>query len=305
MKRAILLIFSAFIFLDAFNQDAFEIKPTSAWKIDKLINVISKKDKRAAGDESYRLFVSPDTVINTLTWYKIYKTGILYTDTSSIWYKNQYVGAVRQSGKQVFYIEKDKSAEHLLYDYNLKTGDTIKGLVAKGHRVDSIEILPDGRQCFHLSKTMLHARDQFIVEGIGSSGGLFNEPPVGHYMYNDSYLVCYAEDSEVVFYGVDYFECGCGDIVSVNEKTSARNMEISVYPNPATQQVTVDIDSDVLFSGTIEIYSILGKRVLANKFEHSSGVQKVTFDTTGLKRGLYLIVIRTAISIVTRKLLIE
>src|SRR3989339_2070357 len=63
MKRIILVISSVIIFSNAFSQGPFEIKPTSVWQIEKLINVISRKDHRAGGDESYTFFVHGDTVI--------------------------------------------------------------------------------------------------------------------------------------------------------------------------------------------------------------------------------------------------
>ena len=305
MKRIILVISSVLIFSNAFSQGPFQIKPTSVWQVEKLINVISRKDNRAGGDESYTFFVKGDTVIGTYTYHKIYKTGILYTDDSSVSYQNQYFGAVRESDNKVFYIEKNKNAVQLLYDYNLKAGDYVTGLVAKDRKVDSIDMLPDGRKRFYLSKTMLHAMDQYIVEGIGSSGGLFNEPPVGHYMYTDSYLVCYTENHTLIFSGIDYFECGCGDIVHVNETVSGQNIEISLYPNPARQKLTGEINSEVWFSGTIEIINLLGTTVLSSKFEHLSGIQKLSFNIDYLKSGLYLIKMKTADSSVTRKILIE
>lgn len=305
MKRVILIISSVLIFSNTFSQGSFEIKPTSVWQVEKLINVISRKDHRAGGDESYTFFVNGDTVIGTYTYHKIYKTGILYTDNSSVSYQNQYFGAVRESDKKVFYIEKNKNAGQLLYDYNLKTGDIVTGLVAKDRKVDSIDMLPDGRKRFYLSKTMLHAMDQYIIEGIGSSGGLFNEPPVGHYMYTDSYLVCYTENHALIFSGIDYFECGCGDIVHVNETVSGQKIEISLYPNPARQKLTVEINSGVCFSGTIEIINLLGTTVLSSKFEHLSGKQKLSFNIDYLKSGLYLIKLKTADSSVGRKILIE
>jgi hypothetical protein len=305
MKQTIIVISSLFFFSNLFSQNPFEIKPTSVWKVDKLINVISKKDKRAGGDESYKLFVNQDTAINSFTYHKIYKTGILYTDSSAIRYKDQYFGAVRESAHKVLYIEKNKTTERLLYDYDLNVGDTVKGLVARDHKVLSIDTLPDGRKCFHLSKTMLHAMDQYIVEGIGSSGGLFNEPPVGHYMYNDSYLVCYAENYELIFSGVDYFECGCGDIATVNEAFMGENIGISLYPNPARQKFSLEINSNNNFTGTIEIVNLLGMRVFNSKFTHLPGLQKINFEMSCLTRGLYLVEIKTAESRVTRKLLIE
>jgi len=305
MKRIILILSAVCVFPSVFSQDPFLIKPTSVWKVEKLINVISRKDNRAGGDESYRFFVNNDTVINTVTYHKIYKTGVLYTESSLVRYDNQYFGAVRDSDKRVFYIEKNKTREQLLYDYNLKTGDTIKGIISKDHRVDSINLLPDGRKCFYLSKTMLHAMDQFIIEGIGTTGGLFNEPPVGHYMYTDSYLICYAEDNQVVYNGIDFFECGCGDIVHVNETVWGKNVEFSIYPNPARQNLSVEINADAWFPGTIEIINLLGMTVLSSKFEHSSGIQKLDFNIENLKSGLYLIRMKTADSSVIRKIQIE
>ncbi len=303
--QIILVISSVLVFSNAFSQGPFEIKPTSVWQVEKLINVISRKDHRAGGDESYKFFVNGDTVIGTYTYHKIYKTGILYTDDSSVSYQNQYFGAVRDADNKVFYIEKNKTDGQLLYDYTLKAGDRVTGLVAKDHKVDSIDLLPDGRKRFYLSKTMLHAMDQCIIEGIGSSGGLFNEPPVGHYMYNDSYLVCYTENHTLIFSGVDYFECGCGDILHVNETVSGQKIEMSLYPNPARQKLSVEITSGACFSGTIEIINLLGTTVLSSKFEHLSGMQRLSFNIDYLKSGLYFIIMKTADSSVTRKILIE
>jgi hypothetical protein len=208
MKKISLFVFIILICHNAYDQGNYTIKPTSSWRIDKLINVISKKDKRSKGDETYKVFISGDTLINTLSYFKLYKSGLLYLD-SIIKKTDIYIGAVRNSGHQVYFIDKSKSAEELLYDFNMITGDTIKGLVGNGKIVTDVDTLKDGRKLFHISKSMLHAMDAYIVEGIGSSGGLLNEPPVGHYMFDDSYLICYSENDSLVYYGTDPLENGC------------------------------------------------------------------------------------------------
>jgi len=195
------------------GQSSFGIKPTSIWKVDRLVVVISREYKRSGGDESYTMAVKGDTGINSLTYFKLYKTGILYLDTP-VEYTDVYCGAVREDGARVYYIEKSRATEELLYDYSLKVGDIVNGRIAKGTEVIQIDTLSDGRKRFYLTKSMLHAMDATIIEGIGSFGGLLNDPPVGHYMSNDSYLVCYKENNQEILTGVDYFETGCNGRLS-------------------------------------------------------------------------------------------
>jgi hypothetical protein len=192
----------------AAGQGSFGIKPSSTWKVDKLVVVISRKYDRSNGDESYTLAVKGDTTINSLTYFKLYKTGILYLDMP-VSYTDVYCGAVREDGAKVYYLGKSGTMEELLYDYSLKVGDIVKGRIAKGTKVIQIDTMNDGRKRFYLTKSMLHAMDATIIEGIGSFGGLLSDPPVGHYMSNDSYLVCYKENNQEILTGVDYFETGC------------------------------------------------------------------------------------------------
>jgi hypothetical protein len=300
MRNLLLLLCFALLSSGAYAQGSFGLKPASAWKVEKLVNVISQKDHRSPGDETYVFKIDGDTLIAQVTYWKIYKTGIIYLETSTVSYRHQYFGAVREAGNKVFYIEKNKSTEQLLYDYNLNVGDVITGLVAKDHQVDSIGLLDDGRKVFYLSKSMLHAMDQIIVEGIGSSGGYFNEPPVGHYMFNDSYLVCYTEDGASKFSWVDYFEIGCSDDVSVKDQEEWNNPGILVFPNPAQKTITISAKNN-LSSTKFDIYTILGKQVMTG----SIGKDALTLDIEKLDNGLYLVKMKTNKGEYTQKLVVK
>ncbi|MCQ2229298.1 MAG: choice-of-anchor D domain-containing protein [Bacteroidales bacterium] len=63
---------------------------------------------------------------------------------------------------------------------------------------------------------------------------------------------------------------------------------IAVYPNPATDYIVVELSNEV--SGTIEIYSINGSMVIADKYV---GKQK-TVNVSGLTSGMYIVRVVTA-----------
>lgn len=201
---AILIILST---ANAWCQD-YTIKPSSAWKIDKLTNVISQRGQRNTGDENYRLFINGDTVIQSKNYYKLYKTGILYLD-KPMEYESLYMGALRQEASEVFFVNPQADIEELLYNFDVRINDTITAKIGKGKKVLDIDTLEDGRRKYYISKSAVHAMEAFIIEGVGSSGGLLNEPPIGHYMVEDNYLVCYTETDNIVTEGFDPLDCGC------------------------------------------------------------------------------------------------
>jgi hypothetical protein len=84
----------------------------------------------------------------------------------------------------------------------------------------------------------------------------------------------------------------------IAHKTTAH--EIKVYPNPASDGVWIETDNN-LPSGNIAIIDISGKKVL--EIEHKSSRQRI--ETSGLKNGLYLLVISGENKRAIKKILIE
>ncbi|MFN4972440.1 MAG: T9SS type A sorting domain-containing protein [Bacteroidota bacterium] len=67
-------------------------------------------------------------------------------------------------------------------------------------------------------------------------------------------------------------------------KKSAALKNLSVYPNPATEYVMVDVPSKT--STAIEVYNVLGSKV--HTHQHESGAQ-ARLDLSDLQKGVYFI----------------
>lgn len=191
----------------------FPIDSTSMWKIDHIRNGVSDEVKHISGDEIYSYFINGDTLIGEHTYYKVFKTGVSYLD-EPFYYENVYAGALRDDDNKFFFVEKKKSEEVLLYDFTSKVGDTIqvpyKGAFEE-KVVSSVDTLPDGRKMIHFNPKdgIIGCGDQYIIEGIGGSGGLLEGPVCNHFWTYDNHLVCFTQNN-LLLYHDNNFEFNCG-----------------------------------------------------------------------------------------------
>jgi len=80
------------------------------------------------------------------------------------------------------------------------------------------------------------------------------------------------------------------DIVNLN----SHNSSVDIFPNPASDMLTVCFNMDIANNIDMQLYSLDGKSIktLANK-KVAAGVFKESFSTEGLVRGFYLLRINT------------
>ena len=69
-------------------------------------------------------------------------------------------------------------------------------------------------------------------------------------------------------------------IASINDPLTA--IPIRIYPNPATNQVNIDLPGVMLYS--IEVYSLVGQKMYSNKTSESFIINTLNFDN-----GIYII----------------
>lgn len=74
---------------------------------------------------------------------------------------------------------------------------------------------------------------------------------------------------------------------------------LSVFPNPANKQLTLVLPPNVKLQGTIEIYTLQGKKVYTEKISQNSN--KYVLDISFLTKGFYLIKIQNNNSVNTIK----
>lgn len=80
---------------------------------------------------------------------------------------------------------------------------------------------------------------------------------------------------------------------------------VTVYPNPASNQVNVVVDSKNTISNlTISLVNINGQKVIDNSFTNANGFNNYTINTTGLNNGIYFVMVTANGFTTTQKLVI-
>ncbi len=70
------------------------------------------------------------------------------------------------------------------------------------------------------------------------------------------------------------FQQGFFDITSVGDPIS-NNFELKIYPNPASEYVWIDLQSDEIRAIRVEIYNMEGKLMYHNEFDFASGPTQI------------------------------
>ena len=92
--------------------------------------------------------------------------------------------------------------------------------------------------------------------------------------------------NEIRYLELDTFELSG---TSTNIANNSLNIEFSVYPNPAKNNLTVEFYSDNYEKTTFTLNDILGKRIKDYTFNTITGKNRVNLDLNNLKNGVYLI----------------
>jgi PKD repeat protein len=78
--------------------------------------------------------------------------------------------------------------------------------------------------------------------------------------------------------------------------------EVNLYPNPASNNCTIDISATQSMNVNIEISNILGATVQIEKWQIVSGENKLLLDLTDFASGMYTVTIRSSAGTLTKKL---
>ncbi len=110
-------------------------------------------------------------------------------------------------------------------------------------------------------------------------------------------ICCVACDAVSIF-----LTPGCCRLMNINEK-EYQNTKINIYPNPTTNNLTIDIKQK-LNKGTISMYDAIGKLVL--KKEELAGENTLDLNVSNYPRGIYFIEVRdNDLSIYSGKIVLE
>jgi hypothetical protein len=199
--------------------------------------------------------------------------GGLRTDLDKkVWFRKLSDGT-DFSGEAFYYFPSDSDV--LLYDFNIDAGDSLswKFYNQKVVQIDSFQ-LNNGEW----RKRFIFNYGEDWIEGIGSTFGLFGsyEPPPfegGHF------LTCFRQNDSLLFESLFNYSYDC-DHVYTGILEPGIEISINVFPNPATDFLTFDLNNFTPSDYEISIYSSTGQ--LLNHFSFFYSTQlKIPVDEIG------------------------
>jgi hypothetical protein len=235
--------------------------------------------------------IENDTLINAKVYHKITKTGyselLEGSSTSTTYYNNEYVGAIREDAfRRVFFIKKNHGVEELLYDFNLNIGDTLPEMhglniyydyIVEG--IDSVLVAEIYHKTYTIRKNNWLNYFDFI-EGVGTTSGLLTKGGFFDDYYSN--LDCFKQNGIGAYPSGE--ECELYIPLQVN---NIKQEKISIIPNPTTGILYFDFMENNIQK--LNIFDISGKKII-----EKSDVQKSeTIDLSEYKSGIYIIKVHT------------
>ncbi len=98
---------------------------------------------------------------------------------------------------------------------------------------------------------------------------------------------------------VDFF----GKFNAVNHISEVSG--VNVYPNPAVNQLNVEFNSNVTFNGSIQLVDLSGKALIQKSISINEGTNAVSFETSNVSNGIYLVVMTSAKGQFSQKVIVN
>jgi hypothetical protein len=244
---------------------------------------------------------SGDSIINGFLYHKLYKS----TDSNQVNWTLNYYSFWWERNDSVFqrcqHYGNLNDTTILLYDFNLQEGDSFH--VDNNMKVDSIRFIEWGdsiRKFWFFNEQNTYGYITWI-EGVGERA---------NFICSDvcicscaSQLLCFQENGNLVYQSPYYTSCYIYTAVPLNSKSPEL---INLFPNPATNYLTLNIDNVQLlpsdsYRNNFQLYDMQGRMQL--KGETSATQTEINVAT--LPRGLYVLKIITNQQIETKKIVLQ
>jgi hypothetical protein len=229
----------------------------------------------------FKYSIKGDTVLDNLLYSKIFRTFInihCSNDTSVSLYRFVRNDVIN---KKVYFYSIDNNAEELLYDFDLQTGDTLKGAVFLNTNftvgvIDSIPI----HDVFHKRYEILinnYFFQYYLIEGIGTSLGLF-ERVVEFWPIHD--LRFFTLDGSLAYTSQNAIACELEtDTCFVDVKEVSETRGLKVFPNPVNNVLNIEINDRILKNTlcNLSIYDLYARCLLNIDFYNNVQVNLSSF----------------------------
>ena len=315
----IMLIFNLIMLLATGQTPGYQSFPDNArWRVDHYY--INPYQFPCYIKHYFDYSMQGDTTINQLIYKRIYRSWVA-SDTLSCDDPNAgneapvpgYAGALRDdpSANGAFFRFPESSADSLLFDYNLQTGDTLRGFISRYlshytmvvNSIDSV-LTDDGLYHKRWNFEGIHNHPSYIIQGVGSSFGLI-EPAYTYALdFTERFLVCLTLDngtnSQTLFTSEYTSEMGCSPVV---QKVQSRETAaaFSIYPNPMTTTATL-FSHKYMDRARVVIANLQGQVVAM--IPEVSGYQCI-LTRDGLNNGVYFVTMIQDQTVFSKKLVVR
>jgi len=234
---------------------------------------------------------SGDTVINNLTYHKVYRSSDTAFDES------EYFAALREDvvARRVYCYDYRIHMERMLYDFSVNVGDTVSWTqwssvdpfyVVRGtiHSIDSVQIngLYHREIRFSLFNMSTVWQAGSWVEGVGNLnlGGFYKSATGMATCDCADKIVCLKEGNQWIYHNPEYNLVDC-DVPTLGISETIAAEQLNVYPNPAANTLTVH------GSGQLTITNIYGAVMKKMDINNTA-----TINLNGLVPGTYQLQLR-------------
>ncbi len=250
----------------------------------------------------YNYYLAGDTVFNGTVYKKVFRADSV---------SDSLYAAIREDNNKRIYLHWGKSGgsqDTLLYDFNLTVGINMPPTYLYGSNTkvlscDSILIGTAYRKEFYIIPNSPTGPGLDIIEGIGGTDGLFEfvHTPIGC-PFN---LDCFQQNG-INLYNFNGSTGKCPiykvDSLSGIGTISADQTALSVYPNPAKDQITLSGFQPSSKESDVRIFSPLGQLIYESHI--ITFIDHLTINVSDFAPGLYAILVSNGAKQKTKKMLI-
>lgn len=255
MKKLVATIISICIAAASISQDKEMLVDTN-----KLWSNLF--DTHTGGPPPYYMLTSfvkfsGDTVINSINYKKVL---VSQDSLQNNYFINGYI--CEDSTHKVYYRSKQDTTNYLLYDFNVKVGDTVNlewwiQMQLVVGIVDSVFVYDKYLKRIILSPNGGNTGEEWI-EGIGSLCGVLNSG--GYFISGTKHeLLCYFEHDTLKYSNPAYPYCYY-NTVGLDDQDQ-HGTEVSLFPNPVTSNSTLLIENMNGKDFNLNIFNLMGKKI--------------------------------------------
>ena len=96
----------------------------------------------------------------------------------------------------------------------------------------------------------------------------------------------------------------CGP-VSVEEEKPATAIDMAIFPNPASDHVSILVTPIEEGMYTLTLYDILGQELLSKSYDFNKGTNQVTLPVNTIKNGYYFVKVQHQHHSVSKKFIVN